>query len=200
MVEMMVALTGLVFLVIILLPRLAAPRHIRRINCLNNLVEVGIAFRIWEGDNNGQYPMAVPLAQGGARELIAKGDVAGCFQVMSNELSAPKTLICPVDSQHVAATNWNLSANNISYFIGLDATDTKGSHSLLSGDDNLVQHDQPVVSGMLSLAGNQTTWTAERHMLSGNVLVSYGLVQSLGKAGFNIPGGTFNYTNRVVIP
>jgi len=167
---------------------------------MNNLEEIAFGFRIWEKDNDDQNPMDVLAVRGGAQEFIANGKVAECFLVISNGIDTPKHLVCPEDSRHIEATNWNLSTENISYFIGMDADEANGPQSLLSGDDNLVQHGRPVASGMLSLAGNQTTWTAERHMLSGNVLVSYGLVQSLGKAGFNIPGGTFNYTNRVVIP
>ena len=60
------------------------------INCVSNLKQIGLAYRIWAGDNNNQYPMRVPVSKGGAMELINDGDVAGVFQVMSNELSTPK--------------------------------------------------------------------------------------------------------------
>ena len=43
-----------------LLPALAAAkRKAQRINCVNNLKQDGLAFRIWEGDNGDKYPMAV---------------------------------------------------------------------------------------------------------------------------------------------
>ena len=98
-----------------LLPALAAAkRKAQRINCVNNLKEVGLAFRVWEGDNNDQYPMAVSSAQGGAREYVAQGNAAATalnpgmvFMVMSNELSTPKILYCTSDSLHSTfATNF----------------------------------------------------------------------------------------------
>jgi len=112
-------------------------------------------------------------------------------------------LVCPEDSRHIEATNWNLSTENISYFIGMDADEANGPQSLLSGDDNLVQHGRPVASGMLSLAGNQTTWTTDRHKIGGNMLISDGSVQSVYAIGMNSPDDTrhtYLATNRVVIP
>jgi hypothetical protein len=43
----------------------------QKIRCVNDLKQVGIAFRLWEGDNNDKYPMAVSVTNGGAMELIA---------------------------------------------------------------------------------------------------------------------------------
>jgi prepilin-type N-terminal cleavage/methylation domain-containing protein len=46
----------------------------RRIDCVNNLKEIGLGFRIWEGDNNNQYPLAVSCTNGGAMEQAVSGD------------------------------------------------------------------------------------------------------------------------------
>jgi hypothetical protein len=48
-----------------------------RIQCVNNLKQVGLAFRIWAGDNTNKYPTSLV--------------------VMSNELSTTKILVCPSD-------------------------------------------------------------------------------------------------------
>lgn len=48
-----------------------------RIKCINNLKQIGLAMRIWAGDNNDKYPSS--------------------FVVMSNELSTVKVLLCPGD-------------------------------------------------------------------------------------------------------
>jgi prepilin-type N-terminal cleavage/methylation domain-containing protein len=124
LIELLVVIAIIAILAAMLLPALAAAkRKAQKINCVNNLKEVGIAFRIWEGDNNDKYPMAVQASQGGASEylthangnnppvsVIAASDLTPgmAFLVMSNELSAPKILYCPSDGIHNnAPTNWS---------------------------------------------------------------------------------------------
>jgi len=50
-------------------------RRIPRLACVNNLRQIGIAYRLWEGDNNGKYPMAVSVTNGGAMELVVTGNI-----------------------------------------------------------------------------------------------------------------------------
>ncbi len=191
-----------VMMLAMLLPVLLVPKRIAsRTNCMNGLKEMGVAFGIWQGNNNDKYPMNVPVALGGAQELIATGNVAGCFRVMSNELSAPMILTCSRDFRHPAATNWNdLTGSNMSYFIGLGATEAD-PQAILSGDANLVQHGRAVPSGFLNLATNSTSWTPERHLGSGNILIADGSVERLRQIGFsNSSGWVFFLTNRVVVP
>jgi hypothetical protein len=122
---------------------------------------------------------------------------------MSNELSAPYILVCPEDSQHQGATNWNISRRNISYFIGLDAAETD-PQAVLSGDDNLVQNGRAVPSGKLNLWSNSVSWTRDRHhsLFSGfgNLLVADGSVQTVPQMGFRSSAGTWLATNCVVVP
>lgn len=172
-----------------------------KINCVNNLKEVGIAFRIWEGDNGGQYPMDVAVTNGGAREWMATGNVVPCFQVMSNELATPKILVCPEDKHHDYATNFavGFTAANLSYFLALHAADNQPD-TALSGDANLVQNRRPVPSGILNLWTNTTTWTRPRHKGTGNVLYPDGSVFTVKQIGFPTSSDTFAATNRVVVP
>jgi hypothetical protein len=102
------------------------------INSENNLKEIGIAFRIWEGDHNDQYPFNVSQAQGGTRELCEhdsngfEKNPAPTFMVMSNELATPRILVCPNDpAKHAAADFASLTPNNISYQLrtGTNVTD-----------------------------------------------------------------------------
>jgi len=154
--EAIVVIATLAVLFVLLLPALVTVGHNgrQRINCVSNLKQIGIAYRLWEGDNNGKYPMAVSVTNGGAMELVATGNVAAGFLVMSNELSTPKILLCPEDTYRVRATNFStLNSSNISYFVGLDAAETK-PQLFLSGDDNFTIGGIPEKSGLLELSTN----------------------------------------------
>src|ERR1700733_1842465 len=111
--ELLVVIAVLVVLgAMLLLMRDAGDRHPVRIMCVSNLKQVALSFRIWEGDHNNEYPMAVSTSLGGARELVAVNNVAACFRVMSNELSTPRILICPEDTVHtIEATNFSNDFN-----------------------------------------------------------------------------------------
>jgi hypothetical protein len=90
--------------------------------CVNNLKQIGLAFRTWAIDNDSQFPFNVSTNAGGTMEYCARGtngfdsNAAQHFQVMSNELSTPRILVCPKDRSRKPATVFaNLQANNVSY-------------------------------------------------------------------------------------
>ena len=60
LIELLVVIAIIAILAAMLLPALAAAKaKAQKINCVNNLKQVGLSFRLWEGDNNDKYPMAV---------------------------------------------------------------------------------------------------------------------------------------------
>jgi hypothetical protein len=93
-------------------PSSADRRKAQRLNCVNNLKQIDISFRLWIGDQGDKYPTQVSTKYGGVMELAATGNVAAVFQVMSNELSTPKVLFCPADIDHQFAPNF--TSNTIS--------------------------------------------------------------------------------------
>ena len=180
----------------------SAKRRSQSVNCVNNLKQVGIAFRLFEGDYQDKYPMAVSATQGGAMELIATGNVIACFQVMSNYLSTPKILFCPADTHRVWAGNFStLNSSNLSYFIGVDAREVKVL-MVLSGDDNFAIGGVPVKSGVLQLLTNTpVAWTKDRHPDGGNLCLADGSVQQSTTDGLQQAlQQTGVATNRLAIP
>jgi prepilin-type N-terminal cleavage/methylation domain-containing protein len=186
LVEVLVVIAVLAILVVLLLPELAkANRRPSRINCASNLKEVGLANRVWEGDHEDKFPGLVSATNGGAAELIVTGNVAAYFQVMSNELSTPKILVCPEDISRIAATNFtsDFSRNKISYVINPDAAEAYPQMILL-GDDNFEIGGEPVKSGLLEFSTNAPiSWTAARHKFVGNLAMANGSVQQVTQNG-----------------
>ena len=92
LVAVLIAMLLFAILFAMILPVQEAIRYrAARINCVNNLKQISLACRVWEGDHNSQYPMSVSLANSSAMELLASGDGADFFKIMfqatSNELS-----------------------------------------------------------------------------------------------------------------
>ena len=68
----------------------------KRISCVNNLKQVGLALRMWENDHKDFFPMD--------------------FLSASNEMNSPKILTCPGDSARQRANNWQeFNGSSVSY-------------------------------------------------------------------------------------
>lgn len=201
LIELLVVMVVVGFLSLFMLS-LRSPRMSRapRIQCVNNLKQIGLAYRIWEGDHGDRYPMAVPGTNGGSMDFLTGPNAFRTFQVMSNELSTPRILICPSDSRD-AATNWNDFGNsNISFFVGIDANETNASR-ILSGDRNIT-NGTAIRNGLLALTTSQLAgWTSEVHNKLGNILLADGSVQQVSIPGLqNQIAGTGVATNWVEMP
>ena len=90
--------------------------------CINQMKQIGLAFRVWASDNHDQYPFNVPKKQGGTLEwcsIDADGFDRNAwhhFLVLSNELSTPRILVCPADSSKKSAARFSsFGADNLTY-------------------------------------------------------------------------------------
>jgi len=158
------------------LPR--AKQKAQNQQCINNLKQVGLAFRLWNNDGD-KYPMQYPSIRGGSMESATNGEIFWTFVVMPNELKSPKILVCPSDNRVASQGFTNTLANaNISYFVGITGDETQ-PQMLLSGDRNLTNGPLPLNRLLLLTTNSAPGWNQQLHKLRGNVALSDGSVQSL---------------------
>ena len=201
LVGLLIIIAVIAILAAMLLPALAsAKRKSKRINCVNNLKQDGLAFRLWEGDNGDKYPMAVSTNKNGTMEYAEDGNAFRHFQVMSNELSTPKILVCPADDRTAAASFARLKNQNVSYFVGLDATEVR-PQMLLTGDRNVTNGIAPEHRILRLVPDQPAGWTEAMHNGQGNVGLSDGSVQQFTTSGLcNALRNTGDATNRIALP
>jgi prepilin-type N-terminal cleavage/methylation domain-containing protein len=182
LIELLVVIAIIAILAAMLLPALAAAkRKAQRINCINNLKQDTLAFKMFAGDNSDKYPMAVGSIS--TQNLQGAGNLAYLFNTMTNELSTPKILYCPSDTvnYHSVTNIWPIpSANNnyISYFVCVNGSGEPYPQVILLGDHNVgaapslgavAPNDFP--SGSIQTYNNSTwSWDANNvHQKAGNI-------------------------------
>ena len=213
LIELLLIIATLAILAALLLPKLARRGDTaQKINCSNNLKQIGISFRTWALDNNDKFPMQVPATNGGTLELVESGTVFSHFQVMSNELSTPKLLVCPqeTDPKRTVANTFAITASStasftndsqVSYFVGVDAEDVRPS-TFLSGDRNVAFDGIPVKHGLHTVrTGSSLGWVQPQHNNGGNICFADGSVQGLSTRGLRAAfQATGVATNRFAVP
>ena len=184
LIELLVVIAIIAILAALLLPALArAKAKAQRISCTNNLKQVGLSFRTFAIDNDGNMPQTLAGSQGGASEDVGfrvlgtaqqtSRGVSKMFLCMSNELSTPKILFCPAEYESsyrqaassfgnpggtIGSANTVLYTNDleVSYFIGVDAQETS-PQMFLTGDHNVGGDANPPTKAYCSMTSSTAT-------------------------------------------
>ncbi len=201
-----------------------------RIYCLNNMMCIGTAYRLWAGDHGDLVPWQTSITTGGWSELLTNSKAGKYlwtnYAILRKELGeSPAIVVCPADERKPAKTFTNGFDNtHVSYFVGMDTSDVY-PQAIAGGDRNLGPGTVPDPNYGYSPTNGQgnnvvlftntpVSWSLKMHSHgdpagSGNILLGDGSGQVMSSASLrqnwliNAQAGTnFPGTNgiRLVFP
>jgi hypothetical protein len=198
LIDTLVVIATLSLGILAILPLLARPgARSTRITCVNNLRQMGVAMRMWSNDNQERFPWTST----NLNETILQ-PYAYCLRA-TNELNSPKILVCPEDSarSRAVAFDQKFSNKNLSYFLGLDADETK-PNTLMSGDRNLSTNNT-ILSGLVTIQDSKNLlWAPGIHKAGGNIGLGDGSSQQVSTKGIRsmIDDGKMPIPQRLLVP
>jgi prepilin-type N-terminal cleavage/methylation domain-containing protein len=181
LIELLVVIAIIAVLASLLLPVLARAKSKGvNINCINNLRQINLGFRVWSGDHADKYPWILAQARGGSvgDDSGVVDDWADNFRCASKELSNLKLLVCPADHDRQVSTNWGIGLHaetNVSYFVSeVFSTDMK-PQIILFGDKNVTGGNGDTYNPAWSLGLGTSLaagWDNTTHRSVGNITVA----------------------------
>ena len=197
--EIVLVIAGL-FLVVLcgVLPALSLhnSEKRRRVQCVANLKQMALGFRMWANDHAEQFCFHVSTNQGGSLEYGGGVNTFRHFQIVSNEIGSVTNLVCPQDSRQPARDWAALNNEHVSYFVNLGGNETQPT-KMLCGDRTLA----PLLFPMEMPPGYTTN--NPLHYGVGNVALSDGSVMQASLTQFQkveLATGLGLATNRLAVP
>lgn len=164
----------------------------RQIQCLNQLREAGVAFQSFAQDHSDRLPMQLWTNgcshSNHTHEVIATNALvrSSCaFLAMSNELATPRILACFAEKRQPANDFRNLTDDNVSYVVGVQAALARPT-SVLALDGNLTHSTGPVKIDLTTGGIYNLAWTRLVHGGKGNVLYADGHVELRKNLNLNV--------------
>lgn len=201
LIELLTVVAIIGILMALLMPAITRGIHkARDVVCGSNLRQQGIGYHLFAHEHQGQFPQHVPVSDGGAREANYGSPRLGnlfvlnlpAFRALSNDLGAPKVLVCPAARQLPSRTFSWLQYSNISYYNGLLA-DFSRPNSILGADHNLLARRPPHDPRYPADSLPNLAWTSDRHHERGTILFAAGhveLIRSLSALATSVPMST----------
>jgi competence protein ComGC len=198
--ELLVIVAVLALLAGLLLPALKKAKVRGGPSCVSYLKQVGLAFQMWSSDNDDKSLMQGFTNLHGNLDSLGANSAFCYFQMMSNELSAPVTVICPVDNRMRATNFANLRNDNVSYFVGVDANEDR-PQMFLAGDRNLTISNVQLSPSLVTIKSTDSVgWSDKIHRGQGNVAVADGSVQQYTSSALQQATRAGTNANRLAIP
>ena len=191
LVEMLTVIAIIGILAALLLPALEqAKARAKRIQCVGNLREIGLATHLFANDHGGKFPTQVSTKDGGSLEFVTAGYQIFSpqhfyfsyrhFLPLADSLATPKLLACPADLERWPATNFTRFDNwNLSYAIGL-VVDPINPMAVLAADRNLPGspfYAPNPTFGYMPIVDRPPYWPPTLHSRKGDILFADGHVE-----------------------